>query len=56
MFLLHESREEAIDLTGDANYTSFAALYTYVLTSGKLKNKFNRGKSNGHSAYKGDEC
>ena len=47
MLLLHESRKEATDPTGDSTLTSSAALYSSATTSGKSKNKFNRGKNNG---------
>ena len=53
MFLIHESRKESINLTGDASLTSFVALYSSTSTSGKLKNKFNRGKIMGDLLPKG---
>lgn len=52
MLLLHESREDSIDLTGDPTYTFSVALYSSTPTSGKSKNKFNRGKNNERSTYR----
>ena len=53
MLLIHESREESIDYTGDATLTSSVALYSSASHTGKSKNKINRGKNNGRFASRG---
>ncbi|KAJ9557254.1 hypothetical protein OSB04_011868 [Centaurea solstitialis] len=56
MLLLHESREQSLEPSPNTPLTSSAAPYSssQPAQNGKLKNKSNKGRNNGHFASKGE--
>lgn len=54
MLLLHEAREETLDVTLDNSTTSNAVLYLTSTNSGKSKNKWNKNRNNNRVASRGN--